>query len=43
MKARREQGTVLKSDITRYELQREQLNLQKARASAHDALPTISL
>ena len=27
MKARREQGTVLKSDITRYELQREQLNL----------------
>ena len=33
MKARREQGTVLKSDITRYELQREQLNLQKARAS----------
>ena len=28
MKARREQGTVLKSDITRYELQKEQLNLQ---------------
>ena len=31
MKARREQGTVLKSDITRYELQREQLNLQLSR------------
>ncbi len=28
MQARREQGTVLKNDITRYELQREQLNLQ---------------
>ena len=28
MKARREQGTVLKNDITRYELQKEQLNLQ---------------
>ena len=33
MKARREQGTVLKSDITRYELQREQLNLQMARTT----------
>ena len=33
MKARREQGTVLKSDITRYELQREQLNLQMARVT----------
>ncbi len=31
MKARREQGTVLKNDITRYELQREQLNLQLTR------------
>ncbi len=31
MKARREQGTVLKSDITRYELQKEQLNLQLSR------------
>ena len=31
MKARREQGTVLKSDITRYELQKEQLNLQLTR------------
>ena len=28
MKARQKQGTVLKNDITRYELQREQLNLQ---------------
>ena len=28
MKVRREQGTVLKNDITRYELQKEQLNLQ---------------
>lgn len=33
MKARREQGTVLKSDITRYELQLEQLNLQMARTT----------
>ncbi len=33
MKARREQGTVLKSDITRYELQKEQLNLQLAYAT----------
>ena len=33
MKARRELGTVLKSDITRYELQREQLNLQMARTT----------
>ena len=33
MKARRKQGTVLKSDITRYELQREQLNLQMARVT----------
>ena len=31
MKARMEQGTVLKNDITRYELQKEQLNLQLAR------------
>ena len=31
MKARREQGTVLKNDITRYELQKEQLNLQLTR------------
>ena len=31
MKARREQGTVLKNDITRYELQKEQLNLQLSR------------
>ena len=33
MKARREQGTVLRNDITRYELQREQLNLQLSRVS----------
>lgn len=32
MKARREQGTVLKNDITRYELQKEQLNLHLTRA-----------
>ena len=31
MKAHREQGTVLKNDITRYELQKEQLNLQLTR------------
>ena len=31
MVARREQGTVLKNDITRYELQKEQLNLQLTR------------
>lgn len=31
MMARREQGTVLKNDITRYELQKEQLNLQLTR------------
>ena len=31
MKARREQGTVLKNDITRYELQKEQQNLQLTR------------
>ncbi|EXY31536.1 outer membrane efflux family protein, partial [Bacteroides fragilis str. 3397 T10] len=31
MQARREQGTVLKNDITRYELQKEQLNLQLSR------------
>lgn len=31
MKARREQGTVLKNDITRYELQRETLELQLAK------------
>ncbi len=30
MRARHEQGTVLNTDITRYELQREQLNLQLA-------------
>lgn len=33
MKARREQGTVLKNDITRYELQREQLKLQLSRVA----------
>ncbi len=33
MKARREQGTVLKNDITRYELQREQINLQLTRVT----------
>ena len=32
MKAKRDQGTVLKNDITRYELQKEQLNLQLTRA-----------
>lgn len=32
MKAKREQGTILKNDITRYELQKEQLNLQLTRA-----------
>lgn len=31
MTARREQGTVLKNDVTRYELQKEQLNLQLSR------------
>ncbi len=31
MKSRREQGTALKNDITRYELQKEQLNLQLTR------------
>lgn len=31
MQARREQGTVLRNDITRYELQKEQLNLQLSR------------
>lgn len=31
MHARREQGTVLKNDITRYELQKETLKLQKTR------------
>lgn len=31
MRARREQGTVLKNDITRYELQKEQLALQLTR------------
>lgn len=31
MKAKRKQGTVLKNDITRYELQKEQLNLQLTR------------
>lgn len=31
MAARREQGTVLKNDITRYELQREQIKLQLAK------------
>lgn len=33
MKARHEQGTVLKNDITRYELQREQLKLQLSRVA----------
>lgn len=33
MKARREQGTVLKNDIIRYELQREQLKLQLSRVA----------
>lgn len=33
MKARREQGTVLKNDITRYELKREQLKLQLSRVA----------
>lgn len=33
MHARREQGTVLKNDITRYELQKEQLHLQLSRVS----------
>ena len=33
MKARREQGTVLKNDITRYELQHEQLKLQLSRVA----------
>lgn len=33
MKAKREQGTVLKNDITRYELQREQLKLQLSRVA----------
>lgn len=33
MKARREQGTVLKNDITRYELQRKQLKLQLSRVA----------
>lgn len=33
MKARRKQGTVLKNDITRYELQREQLKLQLSRVA----------
>lgn len=32
MRVRREQGTALKNDITRYELQKEQLNLQLAKA-----------
>ena len=46
MKARREQGTVLKNDITRYELQKEQLNLQltrvkDARRIANHQLVTI--
>ncbi len=42
MKVRREQGTVLKSDITRYELQLEQLNLQWRGRQTHAVLPTIS-
>lgn len=33
MKARREQGTVLKNDITRYELQKEQQNLRLSRVT----------
>lgn len=45
MEARRRQGTVLKNDITRYELQREQLGLQlsktrDARAVANRSLVT---
>ncbi len=32
MRVRREQGTVLKNDITRYELQREQISLQLTKA-----------
>lgn len=49
MKARREQGTVLKNDITRYELQREQLNLQLSRVmdarriANHQLLTTLHL
>ena len=34
LKARREQGTALQNDITRYELQREQLRLQLAQVQA---------
>lgn len=33
MRARREQGTVLKNDITRYELQHEQIKLQMVRVN----------
>lgn len=40
MKARREQGVALKNDITRYELQREMLLLQLARAE--DAVKIIN-
>lgn len=49
MKARREQGTVLKNDITRYVLQKERLNLQLARAkdarkiSNHQLVTTLHL
>ena len=46
MQARRDQGTALKTDITRYELQREQLNLRlsrvgDARKIANHRLSTI--
>ena len=49
MKARREEGTVLKNDITRYELQKEQLNLQMARVkdarkiADHQLITTLHL
>ena len=49
MKARREQGTVLKNDITRYELQKEQLNLQLTRVkdarkiANHQLITTLHL
>ena len=35
MAARREQGTALKTDITRYELQKEQIKLQLAKVQDH--------
>ena len=49
MKARREQGTALKNDITRYELQKEQLNLQLTRVkdarkiANHQLITTLHL